>query len=127
MADWRSFKFTCEETDGWLGVKDAWADGSSWLYQVGDSVGVLIESALLGEEGVLWYGAEKIMVPKALDTLDVFGVGDIVYWDPATRLVTAVPDSGMLRIGICTEPAIFTDALVEIDLMGAGVAAEPEL
>lgn len=121
---WHSFKFICEETAGYDGAKTAWDAGTSWLYQVHDSVGAVLEDVAFGDEGVLIYEAEKIMVPKSMDTLDFFFPGDIVYWNPATRLVTAVPDTSFLRIGIATEPALFSEALVEIDLNGAGVAAE---
>ena len=127
MGNWRSFKFTCEETNGWQGIKDSWAAGDPWLYQVGDSVGALIESAEFGDEGVLWYEAEKIMVAKGTDSLDVFGVGDEVYWDPITRFVTAVEDTTVVRIGIATEPALAAETLVEIDLQGAGAMNRPGL
>jgi predicted RecA/RadA family phage recombinase len=123
-GDWRSFKFICEVTAGLDGAASAWAAGAPWLYLVGDSVGALLEDVAFGEEGVLVYQAEKIIVAKSTDTLDVFIPGDIVYWDPATRYVTAIPDTSYYRIGIATEPAIFSDTTVEIDLDGAGVVAE---
>jgi len=124
MGDWRSFKFTCEETAGLDGVKSAWAAGAPWLYLIQDTVGVLLEDVAFGGEGVLIYHAEKVIVPKKTDTLDVFLPGQIVYWDPATRYVTAIPDTSFYRIGIATEPALFSDTTVEIDLDGAGVTAE---
>jgi predicted RecA/RadA family phage recombinase len=123
-GDWRSFKFTCEETAGFLGAKAAQAAGSSWLYLVEDTVGAQLEDVAFGDEGVLIYHAEKIMVPKGTDTLDVFLPGQNVYWDPATRLVTAIAETGNYRIGIATEPAIAADEFVEIDLDGAGATAK---
>jgi predicted RecA/RadA family phage recombinase len=125
MGDWRSFKFTCITSGGLLGGKASWAAGEPWLYLVGDSVGALLESADVGDEGVLIYHAEKILVVKGIDSGDVFGVGDVVYWDPATRLVHPGIDSGYYRIGIATEPAAASEALVEIDLDGAGAAVRP--
>ena len=118
-GDWRSFKFTCEETAGFLGAKAAQAAGSSWLYLVQDTVGAQLEDVAFGDEGVLIYHAEKIMVPKANDSLDVFLPGQEVWWNPTTRLVTAIADTGNLLIGIATEPALAADDFVEIDLDGA--------
>lgn len=118
-GDWRSFKYTCEETDGHLGAKAAQAAGSSWLYLVQDSVGAQLEDVAYGDEGVLIYHAEKIMVPKANDSLDVFLPGQEVWWNPTTRLVSAIADTGNLLIGIATEPALAADDFVEIDLDGA--------
>jgi predicted RecA/RadA family phage recombinase len=118
MGDWRSFKFTCEETDGWLGANSAWAAGESWLFLVEDTVGVLIEDTDFGDEGVLIYHAEKVIVPKMTESTDIFLPGDRVYWDPATRLVTPTYDSAYYWIGIATEPAGATEETVEIDLKG---------
>ena len=127
MGDWRSFKFTCLTSGGQLGIKDSWAAGEPWLYLVGDTVGALLESADVGDEGVLVYHAEKILVVKGIDSADVFGVGDRVYWDPASRLVHPTYDSGHFWIGIATEPAAASEALVEIDLNGNHAEVEPVL
>jgi predicted RecA/RadA family phage recombinase len=125
MGDWRSFKFTCGDSGGWYGAKNAYRNGQSWLYVVGDSVGALLEDAEFGEEGVLVYHAEKIIVPKETDSGSAFDVGDVVYMDPVSRLVTPAQVSAHYRIGICTEPALATDTLVEIDLDGAGARVRP--
>ena len=127
MEDWRSFKFTCEDTDGWLGQANAFANGIPWLWLVQDTVGVLIEDADFGEEGVLWYHAEKIMVAKMTESTDIFLPGDRVYWDPTTRLVTPDFNSGYYWIGIATEPAAAADLLVEIDLKGDRAEVEAAL
>lgn len=121
-GDWRSFKFTCEETDGLLGQRNAWAAGVPWLYQIEDSVGVLLEDAAFGAQGVLWYSAEKIVVAKMTESTDIFLPGMRVYWDPTTRLVTPEEDSDFLPIGTCTEPAGADETLVEIDLDGGSAA-----
>ena len=118
MGDWRSFKFTCIESGGMLGEKDAWAAGQPWLYLVGDTVGALLESCDVGDEGVLIYHAEKILVAKETDSAAVFGVGDRIYWNPVTRYVTPTYNSGYYWIGIATEPAAQLETLVEIDLNG---------
>lgn len=125
MADWRSFKFTCDVTAGLLGQRNAWAAGVSWLIVVMDTVGVLLEDADFGDEGVLWYEAEKIIVPKKTATADVFLPGDAVYYDPADGYVTPVADSSYYRIGTATEPADATDVLVEIDLDGGCAVVRP--
>lgn len=124
MGDWRSFKFTCEETDGLLGIKDGWSAGTPWLYLVQDTVGALLESVDFGDEGVLIYHAEKIMVAKMTESTDVFLPGDRVYWDPTTRFVTPTYDSAYYWIGIATEPATAAEELVEIDLKGDHAEAE---
>jgi hypothetical protein len=82
MGDWRSFKFTCEETDGWLGIKDAWAAGSPWLYLVEDTVGALLESVDFGDEGVLIYHAEKILVATSRLPMTVPTTGSALRRSP---------------------------------------------
>lgn len=118
MGDWRSFKFTCEDTDGYVGIKDGWASSTPWLYLIQDTVGALLESVDFGDEGVLIYHAEKILVAKMTESTDIFLPGDRVYWDPTTRLVTPDYDSAYYWIGIATEAAGADDLLVEIDLKG---------
>lgn len=123
MADWRSFKFTCEVTAGMTGIKEARAadvlgDRHSFLYQIEDTVGAVLESADFGDEAVLVYHAEKIMVPKTTGMGSAFLPGQRVYWDPSTRLVCSTFDSASLWIAIATEPAGINDLYVEIDLNG---------
>jgi len=132
MADWRSFKFTCDLSDGMDGIKDALAADAvgarvSYLYLVQDAVGAVQETVELGDEGVLYYAAEKIMVPKATASTDIFLPGDRVYWDPTTRLVTPTYDSAYYWIGMATEPAAAADLYVEIDLFGHHAEVEVAL
>lgn len=132
MADWRSLKFTCDLSAGMDGIKDAVdhdAVGArrSPLYLVQDTVGAVLETTDFGEEAVLIYHAEKILVPKGVDSADVFLPGDRVYWDPATRLVHPAYDSGHYWIGIATEPAGMDDLRVEIDLKGDHAEVEAAL
>ena len=118
MGDWRSFKFICEDSLGQDGIKDAQAAGDPYLYLVNNTVGALNETIAFGEEGVLIYHAEKIMVMKDTGGGESFDPGDRVYWNPISRLVTPAYDSGYFWIGIATEPAGETDDFVEIDLNG---------
>jgi predicted RecA/RadA family phage recombinase len=123
MADWRTFKFTAaQDMDG---IKDANAAGTSYLYMVEDTVGALLESADTGEEGVLVYHAEKILVPKLANS--VFAVGMRVYYDRVARTVTPWADSADLWIGIATEAAAAADEFVEIDLCGNKAEVENNL
>lgn len=123
MADWRSFKFTCGVSAGQEGIKDAQAadeagDRHSYIYQVEDTVGALLESVDFGDEGVLVYHAEKIMVPKKDGSSEVFLPGMRVYWDPVDRLVSPTYGATWLWIGIATEPALAADLRVEINMVG---------
>ena len=123
MADWRTFKFTSSgDKDG---IKDATAAGTSFLYLIEDTVGALLETTLDGEEGVLCYHAEKIMVHKIAGTH--FHVGERVYFDQTSRNVTPTYDSADLWIGIATEASAAADEFVEIDLCGNKAEVENNL
>lgn len=126
-GDWRSFKFTCEETAGLLGVNAAWAAGTAWLYLINHTVGALFQDVDFGEEGVLHYHAEKIDVAKMTESTDIFLPGMRVYFDPTTRLVTPEFQTEYLWIGIATEPAGAADTIVEIDLKGERAEVEAGL
>ena len=124
MADWRSFKFTHSE----LGV--TYYEG--YLYKIHDTVGVLFldiqydtagnkkdKEIVYGDEGVLVYHIEKVMVYKEHATGDAFLPGDKVYWsgvqgDPVTPNYAA----GYYWIGICVKAAVAADLDVMIDLKG---------
>jgi len=132
MGDWRSFKFTHAEQ------AVIWYEGK--LYMINDTVGMLFldiqyetdpesefygckKAAKLeyGEDGVLVYHIEKVIVDKVHTTGDAFQVGDKVFWsgvsgDPVTPHYTT--SQNQLWIGICTEPAGQLDTTVEIDLKG---------
>ena len=128
MGDWRSFKFTCEETDGWDGMATAKAAGTSWLYLVQDTVGALLEDVDFGDEGVLIYHAEKIMVPKMTGAGQGFtGPGVRVWFDPVTRLASVNKVATYYLIGISTEAAANNDQFVEIDLDGAAAILAADL
>ena len=127
MGDWRSFKVTVDISAGYTGILDGIDAGTSYMYLVNDTVGCALESADFGDECVLIYHAEKIMVPKKTESTDVFAVGERVYWDPTTRTVTPDYDSGYYWIGIATEPAVAADLYVEIDLKGDRAEVEAAL
>ena len=132
MGDWRSLKFTVDVSAGVLGMKkvaEDFLDGvyTSFLYLVEDTVGAVLESADYGEEAVLIYHAEKIIVPKSVGSGLTFAPGQRVYWDPATRFVTPTYDSGYYWIGIATEPSGADDRGVEIDLKGDHAEVEAVL
>ena len=127
MGDWRSFKFTVDVSAGVVGINDALLTDAvgarvSFLYLVQDTVLAVLESADVGDEAVGIYHAEKIMVPKAIESTDIFLPGMLVFWDPATRIVSPAGNSGTYRIGIATEPADADERYVEIDLDGAGAS-----
>jgi hypothetical protein len=122
-GDWRSFKFTCDDSGGFDGIMDAVNNDAvgarrSSMRLIQDAVGLVLETVAFGDEAVLIYHAEKTMVPKMLESGDVFLPGDRVYWDPAVRLVTPTYDSAFYWIGMATEPADADDLRVEIDLKG---------
>lgn len=132
MADWRSLKYTCGDSGGHEGIADCNAADVAgarhpYLYLVQDTVGAALNTVDVGEENVLFYHAEKIMVMKMITSLDIFLPGDRVWWDPATRLVTPIRTSGYYRIGIATEPADADDLRVEIDLKGDHAEIEAAL
>lgn len=123
MEDWHTFKTVCDISAGYEGIREAGdadvlGDRHSFLYQVEDSVGAAIESADTGEEVVIAYLVEKIMLPKMTGSAEIFLPGQRVYWDPTTRLVTTTPASDSLWIAIATEPAGADELYVECDLAG---------
>jgi predicted RecA/RadA family phage recombinase len=132
QGDWRSFKFTCDVSAGVVGTMDMVTDNTAAarvtnMYLVNDTVGCVLEAADYGDEAVLIYHAEKIVVPKDTDSTDVFLPGDRVYWDPATRLCKATYDSADYWIGIAVAAADADVMYVMIDLKGDHAEAEAVL
>ncbi len=124
MGDWRSFKFTHAES----GV--TYEEGK--LYKIQDTVGVLMldisysaagckedKEITVGDEGVLIYHAEKIMVYKETGSGNSFSPGDKVYWS-GTQGASVTPNSssGYLWIGVCVKAAAEGATQVMIDLKG---------
>ncbi len=72
-----------------------------------------------GDEGVLIYNAEKILLDKAATTGSAFSPGDKVFW-PGTpgANVTNTWQSGYYWIGVCVKAASDTDTTVMTDLKG---------
>jgi predicted RecA/RadA family phage recombinase len=83
----------------------------------GDTIGLVVEDAAPGEEFVLVYEAEKVVVPKA--EAAVFAAGDLVYYDPAAGNVTDVSTSNQ-KCGRALEAAGTSDDEALIDLIVLG-------
>lgn len=118
----RTVKAECDVSAGWEGIKtardaDTVAARHSFLYLFRDSVGAVLDDVDFGDEGVIIYAAHKILLPKAVLTAGI-EVGDRLYWDPATRLVSTVYDSLSPWIGMATENAEGDDLYVEADFFG---------
>lgn len=126
-GDFRSFKFT-------VAVSESWENGK--LYLVNETVGVLFigdpiidpitgmqaasQVKEYGDEGVLIYHCEKIMVYKENGSgLSSFNPGDAIYWS-GTNGASVVDTwlTGYYWIGICTRAATDVATTVEIDLKG---------
>ena len=124
MGDWRSFKFTHAES----GV--TYEEGK--LYLIQETVGVLFldiqydsqgckqdKEITIGDEGVLVYHIEKVMVDKLTGTGESFLPGDKVYWSGVQgSAVSPNYTSGWYWIGIATAAAGESATEVEIDLKG---------
>lgn len=124
MGDWRSFRFTHAET----GVTYSLGE----LYLIQETVGLLFldiqyntdgskadAEITLGDEGVLVYHIEKVIVDKLTGTGSAFLPGDKVFWSGVQGAsVTNTWQSGYYWIGICTQAASDTATQVEIDLKG---------
>lgn len=124
MGDWRSFKFTHDES----GV--TYSEGE--LYKIQDTIGVLFldiqydsegnkkdKTIGIGDEGVLVYHIEKVIVDKEAGSGLAFSPGDKVYWSGVQGAgVTPVYQSGYYWIGIAVEAATAEATEVKIDLKG---------
>lgn len=106
-------------------ASDAYQAGE--MLVVGSTIGVLVENVGKsgqvptdeypnGDEGVLVYEAEKIVLPKAVGTGQSFSVGDAIYYDAANRNVCAT-SSGNTPCGRALESAGVNDDEVLADLM----------
>ena len=78
-------------------------------------VGVLIETTTVGEDAVLVYACEKIVVPKSTGV--TFAVGAKVYFDSAAAAITSVA-SGNTLCGRALEVGASGDKELEIELLG---------
>ena len=123
-GDWRSLKFTNPDTVAWL-------DGQ--IYMIQDTAGVVLVPYAYtadgcadildvdpGDDGVMIYHAEKIMLPKLHGSGgSTWVVGQKAYWsgvggDP----VTPTYQSGYYWIAVCVEAAGIDDERVKCDLKG---------
>jgi hypothetical protein len=88
------------------------------LIKVNDTVGMVFNDADEGEEFVLWYIVEKVIVPKAAGMGQGFlTTGMNVYYN-TLGFVTPIQAAGLYRIGVNTEIAAADVYEVEIDLHG---------
>lgn len=124
MGDWRSFKFTHAES----GV--TYTEGQIYLIQ--ETVGVLLldiqygtqgekldKEITIGDEGVLVYHIEKVIVDKLTGTGESFLPGDKVYWSGVQGAsVTPNYTTGYYWIGIAVVAAGEDEDEVMIDLKG---------
>ncbi|MFX0092104.1 MAG: DUF2190 family protein [Candidatus Hodarchaeota archaeon] len=132
MADWRTFRYTCDSSGGHENDFDGLANDAlgarrPYLYLVESTVGVALYTIANNADGILMYAAEKCIVLKKTGSGEIFTPGMRVYWDPADRLVTPVYNSGYYWIGICVQAADAGDLQVMIDLMGNHAEVEAEL
>lgn len=111
MGDWRSFMDVCAVTAGYSQYD---------LVKIEDTVGMIyFANVVLGDEFVLIYHAEKVIVDKLHGSGEAINKGDAIYWSGVDGTgVSAVFTSGWLWIGIATEDAAADDETVEIDLKG---------
>lgn len=97
------------------------------MLMVGSTIGVLVENVGIsgqaptdeypnGDEGVLVYEAEKIILPKAVGAGQSFSVGDVIYYDATNRKVCATVE-GNTPCGRALESAGINDEDVLADLM----------
>ncbi len=88
------------------------------MVNVGDVYGIVPKDADSGNDAVCIYRAERVMVPCATATTSLFTVGEKVYLDTDTGLVTDTTNSNTVLIGIVTAASSVGDTQVEIDLDG---------
>jgi hypothetical protein len=126
MGDWRSFRFTVSSPGGIETGDLLMVQNTAGVVIIGEPIVdangcAAIENQHLdaGDEGVLIYHAEKIIVCKQQGSGQAALPGDRVYWSGIQEeCVTPVYASGLFWIGIFTEPAAADDATAEIDLKG---------
>lgn len=85
------------------------------MVKVAQLVGVIFETKTVGQEAVLCYQCEKIVVPKATGV--TFAVGDKVYFDSAAAKVTSTA-SGNTLCGRALAIGLTGDTTLEINLEG---------
>ena len=112
MGDWRTLRGICDASDGYSQYD---------LILLHETVGMVYVEDVdnIGDEFVLFYHAEKIIVDKLVGSGEIFRAGDAVYWSGINGTgVSPNWQSGWYWIGIATEPADVNDTIVEIDLKG---------
>lgn len=87
------------------------------MYKQGSLIGVIFEDTATGDDAVLCYKAEKIVVPKKTGTGFSLAIGDKVYYDSTNKRVTSAT-TGNTLCGRVLVAAGINDATVEIVLNG---------
>lgn len=90
------------------------------LVQVGNVIGLVVESALAGAPAVLIYRCAKVLLPKAQG---VITAGAALYFDAGNKRVTTDAQAAYTPCGAATDAAGVNDLEVEADLQGVYVAA----
>ena len=88
------------------------------MYAEGYLIGVILNAADEGDEAVLIYQCDKIIVPKNVNTACLFAVGAKVYYDSSAKKADIADTSSYVCIGRCLVAAAYTATEVEIDLHG---------
>ena len=91
------------------------------LVQSAYLVGVITETKTVGQEAVLIYQCDRIVVAKRAGTGLTLAVGAKVYYRSGGPDVTGASTSNVL-CGRCTKAALAADTTVEIDLQGNCIA-----
>lgn len=93
------------------------------MVKINNTVGVIVETTDAGDDAVLVYKAEKIIVPCVAVTSGSFQKGAKVYFDAADAEVNE-SSSGNTLCGIVTEDGVVGAETVEIELDGTlGIVA----
>lgn len=90
------------------------------LYKVGGLVGVAATTEAEGQPVVL-----KTNGVFELDKISAqsWAIGDVLFMNGASRMVTNVSAAGLFRIGVATEPATNPSAVGRVRLDGVAVVA----
>jgi len=125
MADWRTFKYIVADSIGHELGELVLVQETVGLIFIGEPIldvnGCKIDPQVVpfGEESVLVYHIEKVIVEKLVGSAEVAFPGDKVYWSGVYGTgVSPVYTTGWYWIGIFTEPRGADEATAEIDLKG---------
>lgn len=78
----------------------------------GDTWGIVYQALDLAEVGNILFKCDKILLPKSTGTGNANAVGDILYLNTTTKVVSSTQGAGDIRVGICLKTALFTASTV---------------